>query len=93
MHLKRLAGHIAIVIATSHAAAALHLPQLSWYQLNRVEPIVVQRSAVVVTPDNTCGMVEAGNNNGWICDPNLAGGGPCCSAHVSTCHANQFLPY
>ena len=33
-----------------------------------------------LSPDNTCGDVSAGNNNGYTCDPTLPAGGNCCSA-------------
>ncbi|MCJ1296956.1 hypothetical protein MMC34_008525 [Xylographa carneopallida] len=35
----------------------------------------------VLTPDNTCGATAAGNNKGYVCDPNDSWGGPCCSQH------------
>ena len=35
----------------------------------------------ILTPDNTCGNVEAGNNNGYMCDPSNSWGGPCCSQY------------
>ena len=42
------------------------------------------RSALVkraVTPDNTCGLVNGGANNGYTCaGSNLPNGGQCCSA-------------
>ena len=33
-----------------------------------------------LTPDNTCGIVAAGNGKNYTCDPKLAQGGGCCSA-------------
>ena len=38
---------------------------------------LLQRS---ITPDNTCGMLAAGNGHGYTCDPFLTLGGPCCSS-------------
>lgn len=35
----------------------------------------------MLTPDNTCGNVFNGKNNGYICDPGLPAGGGCCSAY------------
>ena len=34
-----------------------------------------------LTPDNTCGKVFNGNNNGYMCDPRIPVGGGCCSAY------------
>ncbi|KAL8810622.1 MAG: hypothetical protein Q9200_002441, partial [Gallowayella weberi] len=32
-----------------------------------------------LTPDNTCGNIQNGNNKGYTCDPKSPNGGPCCS--------------
>ena len=34
-----------------------------------------------LTPDNTCGNLFNGNNNGYSCDPASPLGGPCCSQY------------
>lgn len=36
-----------------------------------------------LTPDNTCGDIENGENNGYTCDSESKDGGPCCSRYVS----------
>ncbi|KAL8891130.1 MAG: hypothetical protein Q9215_001816 [Flavoplaca cf. flavocitrina] len=43
------------------------------------------------SPDNTCGNVFNGNNNGYTCDPNAANGGPCCSAY-GYCGTTAAIP-
>ena len=37
-------------------------------------------SGRALTPDNTCGNIQNGNNKGFTCDPSNANGGGCCSA-------------
>lgn len=32
-----------------------------------------------VTPDDSCGLVGAGNNKGYTCNPSSLYGGRCCS--------------
>jgi hypothetical protein len=39
--------------------------------------------AVKLTPDNTCGNTGDENSEGYTCDPQRQGGGPCCSGFVS----------
>lgn len=34
-----------------------------------------------LSPDNTCGNLYNGNNNGYTCNPNAATGGACCSQY------------
>ena len=34
-----------------------------------------------LTPDNTCGNVNNGLDHNYTCDPNLSGGGACCSQY------------
>ena len=34
---------------------------------------------IPITPDNSCGLVGAGNNNGYTCNPTALHVGHCCS--------------
>ena len=41
-------------------------------------PLLISRA---ITPDNSCGLTGAGNNNGYTCSIAVAGGGRCCSTN------------
>lgn len=43
----------------------------------RVRSLLTGRA---LTPDNTCGNVQNGQNNGYSCDPTIENGGGCCSS-------------
>ncbi len=43
----------------------------------RVRTLLTGRA---LSPDNTCGNVQNGQNKGYICDPSIANGGGCCSS-------------
>ena len=61
-----------IVLACAWAPAVLARPAEDaspYHQLN----------SRALTPDNTCGNIVNGNNQGYTCDPNNHYGGPCCS--------------
>lgn len=43
----------------------------------RVRSLLTGRA---LTPDNTCGNVQNGENKGYSCDPTIENGGGCCSS-------------
>lgn len=65
-------AHIVLACAWAPVALARPAEEAGLYHL---------LNSRALSPDDTCGNVFNGNNNGYTCNPNSPTGGPCCSTY------------
>lgn len=68
-------NYLRVTLVLSCLGSILAFP-FPWKE-TRVRSFLTGRA---LTPDNTCGNVQNGQNKGYSCDPSIENGGGCCSS-------------